>query len=1250
MLRAGGDGVYNIPALNASSQLYIRGKKFEDYINELVFEDQLEQGEIDEIKLLLQYLNTSGLSSEWIVDNNNKNQDLKTAITALQTKLANITTTSLTQNSNLTDDNRNSVLKTRIDGHDASFNVVDASMNAIFGRVDANDGSIATLNGKTRYVSSTQGTNNPNTFSEFSVNVSDRILNKIVLATANSSNLIAMLTNTSTLQGQNDYPNNRILLNAPLGRIQMDCKNLQLQSPLIEIGSDFAIGGESEIRLGTKKANIKIGSHQTPDLNEPTIITIGKRSATQNTHTNLEGNIYTNEARFESLSKSQALSLATLYGLITSSGLPLYVNAMVALGLSNYVHSDLWGLAGTLVKNGDVATTNDIKIRNYSLYNTDTNLATLFPVENTFIASGSSSKTMLLGSIKEQVFSNLGDITLRHNNILATNINWALSEANDNVNALCIKGNDGILLHQGASSVGASMKILNSKSGKIELLIGNAGTQASCLTGIQVDWNSGQPQTIIGTKGGLQNIQQTRSKLLVQQSDTAGDVGIEVVKNGISPANAPLSRTTISDNNVDTHSLSLKTNFTGTTTKALYLDAQDNLRYNGNLVTPVQNVVGSQFISVSNNNGTYTIARNSDNLVGASLQLYSNYTGANTRTLYLDAGDNLRFAGNLVTPVKDIVAGAHISVTNNNGVYTIARTGGGGSVVDVGEDLIISATAVNLPRKSSFYGQSFIRFSPISRQFYDVYMSANGKYIFWANRATNGTAATILSATNYGNDGFFTQSDVSKLWIAICGTTEGNRVFACGSNEIWANTTPGTTWTQSTTPPNFAGATPVQFKCNGDGRYQIITDARQGSWGKIYRSSDTGATWNEWNITGIPSAPLGCCLNASGKTQYVVLDGTNNNQNAENGAGGLYRSQDYGITWVRVIGAPNGNHQRVACDATGRYIGLVGSGLLYTSKDYGATWKSHSISSTRSVWVSQGGDYMWVGILSASNNFFFSSDHGHTFTQGNTTPESNYQAMANDCIACNNDGSIVVAGSISGLHINTCREFPNDVRQITAGAGISLTNLGNGAFTITNTIPTPIAINLVDTTYTSYAGHSGYGNNSFSFEHNWDFYNYEYDITIDLQVVTAYNGHMYWSWDGLTNNNILYRQNYFDHDGTSFLGTGGAAAQTLIYLYSDAHIHHHFKARLRQPVVPIPNYNPRLLMEHSCVQTPMFQNQSSFSNNFRWSRGYNQRLHPDNVSGVYPFNGTRTITFWMPFTNYFTNNRASLRIFRVPIR
>ena len=97
-----------------------------------------------------------------------------------------------------------------------------------------------------------------------------------------------------------------------------------------------------------------------------------------------------------------------------------------------------------------------------------------------------------------------------------------------------------------------------------------------------MDWNSGQPQTIIGSKVALQNAQQNNSKLLVQQTDSAGQVGIEVVK--ANQAAAPLFRTTISDNNVDTHSVSLKAGYAGTTTNALYLSEGGQLMFNGSIV------------------------------------------------------------------------------------------------------------------------------------------------------------------------------------------------------------------------------------------------------------------------------------------------------------------------------------------------------------------------------------------------------------------------------------------------------------------------------------------------------------------------------------------------------------------------------------------------------------------------------------------------------------------------------------------
>jgi hypothetical protein len=821
--------------LNAN-QLYVNGQPFTTYISNLIAEDNLEQVEIDEIKAFLARLDLQITAPNTLtITNDNRNSVLKTAIDLLNTKLANITTTSLTQNSNFTDDNRNSVLKTRIDGHDTSI----ANLS---GRIDGNDGSIGTLNGKTQYITATVGDNNanPKTFSQHSVIVSNsahkrRILLSTYPSLVGSFNLNLTSDETVGQVGDDTWAeNNRINMTNQNGNIEIEAKKTHILGK-VELGefSDVLVNREP-INIGGSMARINIGSVKDPkvgtgagdpDTADSTIINIGKLGAGKNTWTNLRGNIYTSDARFESMSRSQQLSLASFLSIITSAGIPLYVNLIGALGMSNYIHNDLWHMTGSvvgnLIKTGEVATTNDLKIKSYSLYNTDATFANLFPIENTFIASGSSSKTLLLGSIKEQIFSNSSDITLKHNNVSPTSVDWALSEANNNVNTLCIKGNDGILLHQGASNNGASLKILNSKSGKIELLIGNLGTQASCLTGVQVDWNSGQPQTIIGSKIALQNAQQNNSKLLVQQTDTAGHVGIEVVK--ANQAAAPLFRTTISDNNIDTHSLTLKTNFTGTTTK----------------------------------------------------------------TLYLDGTDNLKFGANFVTPVKDIVAGSHISVTNNNGVYTIAKTGGGGGgIAELGEDLIISATAVQLPRKSNWYGNRFLQHPQFSRQFYDVYMSASGKYIFWANRSSIGTPATILYSAAYMNDSFWYEgvdnnsNSIEALWITICGTTEGNRVWAIGSNQIWT-ASPNMaffSFSQAPTPPNFAGAMPVQMRCNGDGEYQLITDARAGSFGAIYKSYDYGATWTQQNITNLNSHCIGCAVNASGKTQYVVCDGTNSFQ------------------------------------------------------------------------------------------------------------------------------------------------------------------------------------------------------------------------------------------------------------------------------------------------------------------------------------------------------------------------------------
>jgi hypothetical protein len=128
--------------------LYVGGKRFRDIIRSLIAENEFEQSEIDELKLLVQYLNTSGLSSEWIIDNNNKNQDLKTLITALQTKTANLDTVGLTSPSVLTNANKNSALKTAID-------TLITDLTALTGRVSTEETNVDALQLKTANITTT---------------------------------------------------------------------------------------------------------------------------------------------------------------------------------------------------------------------------------------------------------------------------------------------------------------------------------------------------------------------------------------------------------------------------------------------------------------------------------------------------------------------------------------------------------------------------------------------------------------------------------------------------------------------------------------------------------------------------------------------------------------------------------------------------------------------------------------------------------------------------------------------------------------------------------------------------------------------------------------------------------------------------------------------------------------------------------------------------------------------------------------
>ena len=107
--------------LNAN-QLYVNGQPFTTYISNLIAEDNLEQAEIDEIKAFLSRLDLQITAPNTLtITNDNRNSVLKTAIDLINTRLQYYDGTALTESWVVNNDNRNAILKTRLDGHDGNL-------------------------------------------------------------------------------------------------------------------------------------------------------------------------------------------------------------------------------------------------------------------------------------------------------------------------------------------------------------------------------------------------------------------------------------------------------------------------------------------------------------------------------------------------------------------------------------------------------------------------------------------------------------------------------------------------------------------------------------------------------------------------------------------------------------------------------------------------------------------------------------------------------------------------------------------------------------------------------------------------------------------------------------------------------------------------------------------------------------------------------------------------------------------------
>ena len=646
-LKPSNAGVYQINALNVDS-LSILGIPFQQYINQLEGSDQLEQFEIDEIRQIIQYLNTSGLTTEWVVSNNNINADLKTALTALQTKTANIDTTALTQSSILNNDNRNSVLKTAIDNLITRLTNIDTTAltqssvltddnrnSVLKTRIDGNDGTLTTLNNKTRFITeSVVGSNtaDPKTANSLIVSTNTVGVDKSDIRLVSGLSVIRMKGDKDTEQ-DNNYEDNSILISAPGQMITTysHLNRMQAQNR-IEIG-DFGIQNSAAINIGGKGAQINIGAIDDPDVSPSanTVITIGKRATLRNTQTNLQGNIITEEARFESLGVTDVLTWGTAASWLSGfvfSGVPYWLAWVALSGVPNYRYADVVKMAnnyltGGLTKSGKIETSNDLALKALTIVNTDlVSLSTPFDgllnrlVFQAFAVHGAHSIGTIWGKVN--MYCGSGEIELRNDGSV---FDWAFKNAG-NANQLLIKNLDVELIQCNGSSNDAKLT-LGACNGNIDLITGSSGNRSAATKVMEIKSNK---QVLIGSNSAM--VDDTYKVLVDATSHTNG---IKVAKN----SDALLLNPT----NVSSKSLTLQDAYAGTTTKTLYTNANSDLMWDGQPVA-----VGS--IAASGGGLTYVISAPSNtsithaNQTPTSLTMSSTYTSTPLRTATLSSYNN----------------------------------------------------------------------------------------------------------------------------------------------------------------------------------------------------------------------------------------------------------------------------------------------------------------------------------------------------------------------------------------------------------------------------------------------------------------------------------------------------------------------------------------------------------------------------------------------------------------------------------